>query len=103
MAQDKFHKDLLLAGEIQYLHGLSIQLLDKTDQCLQKMDQSLAGREMMEGDNLYPACSHCLSILKELYQISKLYDGAEEKLWGCFDAAKKCAVSADSSICEENR
>ncbi|RZC04812.1 E3 ubiquitin-protein ligase UPL5 isoform G [Glycine soja] len=79
MAQDKHHK---LTEEIEYLHGLYVQLLNKIDQCLQKMDQSLAGQEMMEGDNLYPAWSHYLSILKELYQISKLYDGAEEKLWG---------------------
>lgn len=81
MPQDKRHKDLLLAEEIEHLHGLYIQLLNKIDQCLQKMDQNLTGREMMEGDNLYPAWSHYLSILKELYQISKLYDGAEEKLW----------------------
>ncbi|TKY53955.1 E3 ubiquitin-protein ligase UPL5 [Spatholobus suberectus] len=81
MAQDKRHKDILLADEIEYLHRLYIELLDKIDQCLQRMDQSLAGQEMMEGDNLYPAWSHYLSILKELYQISKLYDGAEEKLW----------------------
>jgi len=45
------------------------------------MYQSLAGQEMMKGDNFYSTWSHYLSILKELYQISKLYDGAEEKLW----------------------
>jgi len=81
MAEDKSNNDLLHAKEIEYLHCLYIQLLNKIDQCLQKMDQSLAGQEMMEGDNLYPGWSHYLSILKELYQISKLYDGAEEKLW----------------------
>jgi len=74
-------KDILHANEIEYLHCLYIQLLNKIDECLKTMDQSLAGQEMMEGDNLYPAWSHYLSILKELYQISKLYDGAEEKLW----------------------
>ncbi|XP_052727644.1 E3 ubiquitin-protein ligase UPL5 isoform X3 [Vigna angularis] len=81
MAQDKSNKDLLHAKEIEYLHCLYMQLLNKIDQCLQKMDQNLAGQEMMEGDNPYPGWSHYLSILKELYQISKLYDGAEEKLW----------------------
>ncbi|XP_047164102.1 E3 ubiquitin-protein ligase UPL5-like isoform X2 [Vigna umbellata] len=81
MAQDKSNKDLLHAKEIEYLHCLYMQLLNKIDQCLQKMDQNLAGQEMMEGDNPYPGWSHYLSILKELYQVSKLYDGAEEKLW----------------------
>ncbi|KAL9277922.1 hypothetical protein ACSQ67_024831 [Phaseolus vulgaris] len=81
MAEDKNNKDLLHAKEIEYLHCLYIQLLNKIDQCLQKIDQSLVGQEMMEGDDLYTAWSHYLSILKELYQISKLYDGAEDKLW----------------------
>ncbi|KAK7363826.1 hypothetical protein VNO77_05984 [Canavalia gladiata] len=81
LTQDKVHKDHLLVEEFERLHLLYIELLNKIDQCLQKMDQSLAGQEMVDGDNLYPAWSHYLSILKELYLISKLYDGAEEKLW----------------------
>ncbi|XP_061339822.1 E3 ubiquitin-protein ligase UPL5-like [Gastrolobium bilobum] len=78
---DKHHNDLLLVEEIEYLHLLYIQLLNKIDQCLQKMGQSMPSQGIMEGDILYPACSQYLSIIKELYQISKLYDGAEEKLW----------------------
>ncbi|XP_027331165.1 E3 ubiquitin-protein ligase UPL5 isoform X2 [Abrus precatorius] len=81
MPQDKRHKDLLLAEEIGHLHRLYIDLLNKIEQCLQKMEQSLAGQEIAEGDNVCPAWSHYLTILKELNKISKLYDGAEEKLW----------------------
>ncbi|KAK7262103.1 hypothetical protein RJT34_29663 [Clitoria ternatea] len=81
MAEDEERrKDLLLAEEIEYLHLLYIELLNKIDQCLGKVDQSLAGQEMTDGDG-YPAWSHYLTILKELYRISKLYDDAEEKLW----------------------
>jgi len=42
-------KDILHAKEIEYLHCLYIQLLNKIDECLKTMDQSLAGQEMMEG------------------------------------------------------
>ncbi|KAJ1405533.1 Ubiquitin-like domain superfamily [Sesbania bispinosa] len=81
MTHQKRHKDMLLVEEIEYLHLLYIELLNKIDQCLSKLEKSLAGQEMMQGDNLCPAWSQYLFILKELYQISKLYDGAEEKLW----------------------
>ncbi|KAJ1427147.1 Ubiquitin-like domain superfamily [Sesbania bispinosa] len=81
MTYQQRHKDMLLVEEIEYLHLLYIELLNKIDQCLSKLEKSLAAQEMMQGDNLCPAWSQYLSILKELYQISKLYDGAEEKLW----------------------
>ncbi|MED6195229.1 hypothetical protein PIB30_036018 [Stylosanthes scabra] len=75
------HTDAVLTEEIEYLHFLYIELLSKMDECLQKMDSSLADQEITEWDTRYNAWSQYLSILKELYQISKLYDGAEEELW----------------------
>lgn len=76
----KRHNNLLLLEEIEYLHLLYTELLNKIDQCLQKVEQRLAGQKTAQVDSLYPVCSQYLSILKELHQISKLYDGAEEKL-----------------------
>ncbi|XP_057415534.1 E3 ubiquitin-protein ligase UPL5-like [Lotus japonicus] len=81
MPTQKRHKEALLVEEIEGLHLLYNDLLNKTDQCLQKLEQTWAGQGMMQGEDIYPAWSHYLSILKELYLISKLYDGAEEKLW----------------------
>ncbi|KAL4398238.1 hypothetical protein HN51_002849 [Arachis hypogaea] len=75
------HTDAMLTEEIENLHFLYIELLSKMDECLKKVDSSLADQEITEWDTPYNAWSQYLSILKELHQISKLYDGAEEELW----------------------
>jgi E3 ubiquitin-protein ligase NEDD4 len=46
------------------------------------MEKRFFDKEMVHGENFYPACSLYLSFLNELHKISKLYDGAPEKLWG---------------------
>lgn len=75
------YRNSLLIEEIEYLHLLYNQMLCKVDTCLQKMEQRFIRKEMVQEENyFYPACSLYLSILKELNQIAKLYDGAQEKL-----------------------
>ncbi|XP_061344369.1 E3 ubiquitin-protein ligase UPL5-like [Gastrolobium bilobum] len=74
-------EDPLLAEEVDYLRLIYIQLLSKMDECLRGMEECLANKEQGEGDNVYLGWYQYLSILKELHQISKLYDGAEEKFW----------------------
>ncbi|KAI4296004.1 hypothetical protein L6164_035994 [Bauhinia variegata] len=81
LPDEKRHKHLIPAEEIEYLHLMFIELLKKMDHCLQKMEESWAAKERGEDDMLYSAWSHYLSILKELYHISKLYEGAEEEFW----------------------
>ncbi|KAK7245949.1 hypothetical protein RIF29_40803 [Crotalaria pallida] len=63
------------------LHLIFIQLLSKMGECLRSMEECLAKKLPGEGDFVYAGWSHYLSILKELYQITKLYDGAEESFW----------------------
>jgi E3 ubiquitin-protein ligase NEDD4 len=46
------------------------------------MEKRFFDKEMVHGEIFYPACSLYLSFLNELHKISKLYDGAPEKLWG---------------------
>jgi E3 ubiquitin-protein ligase NEDD4 len=47
------------------------------------MEKRFFDKEMVHEENyFYPACSLYLSLLKELHKISKLYDGAPEKLRG---------------------
>ncbi|GAU14697.1 hypothetical protein TSUD_203460 [Trifolium subterraneum] len=73
----------LVVKEIEYLHLLYNQLLSKIDTCLQKMEKRFVDKEMVHEENyFFPACSLYLSLLKELHKISKLYDGAPEKLRG---------------------
>lgn len=73
--------ELLFAEEVDNLHLIFIQLLSKMNECLRCMEECLGNKELGAGDFPYSAWSQYLSILKELYQISKLFDGAEEKFW----------------------
>ncbi|XP_028768366.1 E3 ubiquitin-protein ligase UPL5 isoform X2 [Neltuma alba] len=76
-SDEKLNKLLLLDD----IHLIFNELLQKMDQCLNKMQEILAAKERDEGHNFYSAWSQYLSILKELYHLSKLYDGAEEEFW----------------------
>ncbi|CAL0334565.1 unnamed protein product [Lupinus luteus] len=76
------HEELLRASlEADNLHLIFIQLLRKMDECLRCMEECLANKEPRAGDFVSSTWSQYLSILKELYQITKLYDGAEEMFW----------------------
>ncbi|KAE9594742.1 putative aminoacyltransferase, E1 ubiquitin-activating enzyme [Lupinus albus] len=78
----KLHEDLLHAAEgADSLHLIFIHLLGKMVECLRSMEECVANKELEAGDFVYSAWSQYLSILKELYLISKLYDGAEEFFW----------------------
>ena len=77
----KCHERILLSEEVDYLHLICVQLLGKMDECLCRMEEFLTDKLQGEGGIIYSAWSQYLSIFKELYQISKLYDGAEEKFW----------------------
>jgi E3 ubiquitin-protein ligase NEDD4 len=79
----KLDRNGLVVEEIEYLHLLYNQMLCKIDTCLQKMEKRFFDKEMVHEENyFYPACSLYLSLLKELHNLSKLYDGAPEKLRG---------------------
>ncbi|XP_054803591.1 E3 ubiquitin-protein ligase UPL5 isoform X2 [Prosopis cineraria] len=78
-SDEKLNKLLLLVEEDD-IHLIFSELLQKMDQCLKKMQEFVAAKEREEGDNL-PAWSQYLSILKELYHLSQLYEGAEEEFW----------------------
>ncbi|OMO76937.1 Ubiquitin-protein ligase 7 [Corchorus capsularis] len=67
--------------EIEFLHGLFNDLLAKMEKCLTRMEESLAARETSEADFVLPGWSQYLAILKELNNISKLYQGSEEQFW----------------------
>ncbi|CAL0301119.1 unnamed protein product [Lupinus luteus] len=79
---DKLHDDLLHAAEgSASLHHIFMQLMSKMAECLQSMKECFANKELESGDFVYSAWSQYLPILKELYEISKLYDGAEDLFW----------------------
>ncbi|XP_022716206.1 E3 ubiquitin-protein ligase UPL5-like isoform X2 [Durio zibethinus] len=67
--------------EIEFLHSIFNDLLDKMEKCLIKMEESFATRGSSEGEFLHSGWSQYLVILKELNGISKLYQGAEEQFW----------------------
>ncbi|CAL5199585.1 unnamed protein product [Lathyrus oleraceus] len=85
----KLGRNSLVLKEIEYLFLLYDQLLCKIEICLQKMDKRFVNKEMSHEENYFhPACSLYLSVLKELHKISKLYDGASEKLQGVLTRQK---------------
>ncbi|KAF8414199.1 hypothetical protein HHK36_002199 [Tetracentron sinense] len=67
-------------GVIGLLHDIFVHLLQKIDQCLKIVEDSLVTEETGESESHRLGWSQYLAILKELYNISKLYQGAEEKL-----------------------
>lgn len=75
--------------EIKCLHGIFINLLEKTDICLNNMEDHL-GQNMNGGSSghlLLGRWQH-LAILKMLYNMSRLYVGAEERFWSCMEKRK---------------
>ncbi|KAM6585610.1 hypothetical protein CsatB_012612 [Cannabis sativa] len=71
-------KHPLYGQEIKYLRDMFNKLLSGMDECLFGMEEHLAETD---GDASLTRWSQCLSILKDLYSISELYDGAEEEFW----------------------
>ncbi|XP_010252668.1 PREDICTED: E3 ubiquitin-protein ligase UPL5-like isoform X2 [Nelumbo nucifera] len=67
--------------EIELLHVNFTDLLGKIDQCLEKVGGFLVSNGTGESESCRPVWSTYLAILKELNSISKLYPGAEEKLF----------------------
>ncbi|OVA09248.1 HECT [Macleaya cordata] len=65
--------------EIGSLHVIFLELLEKIDECLKKMEIML-GKSAGEISTQRLLWAEYLSILKELNSISKLYEGAEEKV-----------------------
>ncbi|KAK4270971.1 hypothetical protein QN277_019734 [Acacia crassicarpa] len=84
--------NLQLFVEEDDIHHIFRKILQKMDQCLNKMQEILTGKKREEGDNLYSAWSQYLSILKELYHISKLCERAEEEFWGVLRRQKSMLV-----------
>ncbi|KAL9320764.1 hypothetical protein ACSQ67_012603 [Phaseolus vulgaris] len=74
--------DQLLAEEVDYLRLVFVRLLSKMDECFRCMAVCLAGKESGWRDFvLCPSWSEYLSILKDLYDTSKVFDDAEEMFW----------------------
>ncbi|XP_074357602.1 E3 ubiquitin-protein ligase UPL5 [Apium graveolens] len=67
--------------EIKFLYSIFVGLLEKMYLCLGKVEEWLARKEKGEGEILRLGWCHYLAILKELNNISKLYQGAEEEFW----------------------
>ncbi|KAF5728865.1 E3 ubiquitin-protein ligase UPL5 [Tripterygium wilfordii] len=68
--------------EIGLLHVIFVDMLFKMDNCLKKLEDRLHLNSNTEGEVGCTGWSQYLAILKELNNISKLYQGAEEKFWG---------------------
>ncbi|XVF87848.1 hypothetical protein PTKIN_Ptkin18bG0153900 [Pterospermum kingtungense] len=68
-------------NEIEFLHAIFNDLLNKMEKCLIRVEESLVARESSEGELIHPEWSQYLAILKELNGISKLYRGAQEQFW----------------------
>ncbi|XP_043690997.1 E3 ubiquitin-protein ligase UPL5-like [Telopea speciosissima] len=67
-------------GEIELLHNIFLELLEKIDQCLITVEGFLAAKVGCESEGRRFVWSQYLAILKELNSIAKLYHGAEDKL-----------------------
>ncbi|CAJ1962632.1 unnamed protein product [Sphenostylis stenocarpa] len=74
--------DQLLAEEVDYLRLVFLRLLSTMDECFNCMAECMVDKEPGgKGFVLYPSWSMYLRILKELYDTSKVFDGAEEMFW----------------------
>lgn len=67
--------------EIKFLHAIFTDLLEKMEQCLQRMEECMAVKQKGDDETLHVGWCEYLAILKELNNISKLYQGAEEEFW----------------------
>ncbi|XP_047163279.1 LOW QUALITY PROTEIN: E3 ubiquitin-protein ligase UPL5-like [Vigna umbellata] len=74
--------DQLLEEEVDYLRLVFIRLLSKMDECFRFIAECLASKESGgRGFVLNYSWSEYLRILKDLYDTSKVFDGAEEMFW----------------------
>ncbi|KAK1578801.1 hypothetical protein Q3G72_033228 [Acer saccharum] len=78
--------------EIEYLHALLSNMLILMDKCLSKVEDCL--RNSRDNTLNCSAWSQYLIILKELYNIAQLYQGAEEHFWSILRIRKSamCAL-----------
>ncbi|KAK7359866.1 hypothetical protein VNO77_01831 [Canavalia gladiata] len=74
-------EDFLLAEEVDCLRLMFFRFLSKMDECLLGMEECLTDKEREGKDVVWPGWSRYLNVLKEMHQISKLFDDAEGKLW----------------------
>ncbi|XWS15484.1 hypothetical protein CRYUN_Cryun34aG0004500 [Craigia yunnanensis] len=81
LEQKKDYNHPASGKEIEFLHDIFHNLLDKMEKCLIRVEESFAARESSEGEFVHSGWSQYLAILKELNGISKLYQGAEEQFW----------------------
>ena len=88
------YKHPVLAQELEFLYLIFIDLLNRMDECLRRMDGNLIVKQKGEGEVVYSGWSQYLAILKELHGISKIYQGAEEQFWTVLRLSKTalCAL-----------
>ncbi|XP_052203229.1 E3 ubiquitin-protein ligase UPL5 isoform X2 [Diospyros lotus] len=80
LAEDSFSIPFY-GEEINFLHGIFTGLMEKMEQCLQKMEDYLGMREKREVEHLRLGWSQYLAILRELNTLSKFYQGAQDRFW----------------------
>ncbi|MCD7461388.1 hypothetical protein HAX54_046016 [Datura stramonium] len=67
--------------QLKSLHDIYLDLLEKVELCLKKMEEPLVLKEKGEGEPFALGWSQYLAILKEINGISKLYKGSEDEFW----------------------
>ncbi|XP_052182439.1 E3 ubiquitin-protein ligase UPL5-like [Diospyros lotus] len=67
--------------EINSIHDIYTNLLEKMELCLQNVEECLAMKQKKEGELLDQGWSQYLSILEELNCMSELYQDAEAQFW----------------------
>lgn len=67
--------------QIKCLNDICVDLLEKVELCLKKMEVFLALKEKGESEPFALGWSQYLAILKEINGISKLYKGLEDEFW----------------------
>lgn len=81
LSEDLRDQPLRYADEIVILHGVFVDLLSKLGTCLEKIESHMNNVLKQDSDTLCAGSCHYLTILKELYNISKIYDGCESLFW----------------------
>nr|GMC78634.1 E3 ubiquitin-protein ligase UPL5 [Ipomoea batatas] len=73
---------LCYRDEIKLLHSIFLDLLEKMEHCLKKMEVRLESREKGETTAVVPGSCQYLAILKELNSIAERFKGAQKIFWG---------------------
>ncbi|KAH6777298.1 ubiquitin protein ligase 5 [Perilla frutescens var. frutescens] len=81
LSEDLRGLPLCYADEIIILHGIFVDLLSKLERCLEKFENHMNSVLKQDIDTLCVGSCHYLAILKELNNISKLYNGCEGLFW----------------------